>query len=83
MTVEPEAIISIADERRYIDSDGKHYLNVGVRARYQGGEAQVLEPDKCREWRWFSLTAVPESLLEGTELILRNVREGVLYKETT
>src|SRR5512141_403745 len=43
-------LISVADEMRYIKTDNKHYLNLGVKAVYQGGEPKVMEPNKCSEW---------------------------------
>ena len=48
-------LIPVADERRYIQTDGKHYLNIGVKVKTSRGEVKVMEPDKCLEWRWFSL----------------------------
>jgi len=40
-------LISVADEMRYLESDGKHYLNIGVKGLYEGGEPIVMETDKC------------------------------------
>lgn len=73
-------LISVADEMRYIKTDNKHYLNIGVKAAYKGGEPQVLEIDKCKEWRWFDMNALPERMLEGTELMIRNVVDNTLYQ---
>ena len=72
-------LISVADEMRYIKSDNKHYLNIGVKAEYQGGEPKVMEPDKCKEWKWFSLDSLPDKMLEGTELTIRNFKAGIIY----
>ena len=72
-------LISVADEMRYIKSDNKHYLNIGVKAEYQGGEPKVMEPDKCKEWKWFSLKNLPDKMLEGTELTIRNFKAGKIY----
>lgn len=72
-------LISVADEMRYLKSDGKHYLNIGVSARYQGGEALVMEPDKCKEWAWFDLDNLPNNLFEGTELVINNYRNKRIY----
>lgn len=72
-------LISVADEMRYLQSDGKHYLNIGISGKYQAGEPVLMEPDKCKEWRWFSLDNLPENLLEGTELMIKNYKQGVIY----
>lgn len=75
-------LVSVADEMRYIQSDGKHYLNIGVKAVYNGGEPQVLEPHKCAEWRWFALDKLPEQLFEATELMLRCYQSNTIYQPT-
>ncbi len=72
-------LISVADEMRYIASDGKHYLNIGIKAVYQGGEPKVLEPEKCREWKWVSLDNLPDKLFEGTEMVINNFKKGKIY----
>lgn len=73
-------IISIVDELRYLKSDNKHFLNLGVKAEYLGGKPQLKEPDKCREWRWFSLDNLPEKMLESTEKIIKNYQTGKIYQ---
>lgn len=73
-------LISVADEMRYLKSDGKHYVNIGFCAEYLGGEPVLREPDQCQEWRWFSLDNLPENLFEGTELSIRNYRAGKIYQ---
>jgi 8-oxo-dGTP diphosphatase len=80
LDVTPVELISVADEMRYLESDGKHYLNVGVKALYQGGEPQIMEPDKCLEWKWFDLENLPEKMFEGTELIIKNFKASKIYQ---
>jgi len=72
-------LISVADEMRYLQSDGKHYVNIAVKAKYNGGEPKVMEPEKCEQWRWFSLDSLPTKLFEGTELALNNFKRGKIY----
>ena len=79
LDVDKFELISVADEMRYIKSDGKHYLNIGIKAVYQGGEPKVLEPAKCKEWRWFSLDNLPNRIFEGTELAINNFKRGKIY----
>ena len=72
-------LISIADEMRYIESDDKHYVNIGFSAEYSGGEPKVMEPDKCAEWKWFDLEDLTDKLFEGTELMIKNYKANIIY----
>jgi 8-oxo-dGTP diphosphatase len=72
-------VISVADELRYFKSDGKHYLNIGLRGIYNDGEPTVMEPDKCEKWQWFELNNLPNNLFEGTELTINNFKRNKLY----
>ena len=75
-------LISIADEMRYIKSDGKQFVNVGFLAQDSDGEPQVMEPEKCIEWKWFDLDQLPENLFETTGLILKNYLTKKIYQKT-
>lgn len=72
-------LISVADEMRYIKTDDKHYLNIGIRAICKGGEPKNMEPEKCEGWDWFSLDHLPKRLFEGTELVIRNFKNRKIY----
>ena len=75
-------LISVADELKYIKTDNKHYLNIGIMAKYKGGEPKLMEPNKCKEWRWFSLENLPDKMLEGTQLIINNYKAGKIYQHS-
>ncbi len=80
LDVEPFALISVADEMRYIESDDKHFLNIGVKANYKGGEPVVMESNKCEKWQWFDLDNLPDKILDGTYQIIENYKNNRIYK---
>ena len=41
-------------------ADGKHYVTLFVLAAAADGIPQVMEPEKCAEWRWCPWGALPE-----------------------
>lgn len=43
-------------------SEAKHYVTLFVIAEYEGGIAEVREPEKCGEWQWFGWNALPSPL---------------------
>jgi ADP-ribose pyrophosphatase YjhB (NUDIX family) len=69
----------VADELKYIDSDDKHYVNIGFLGVYKGGEPKIMEPEKCKEWRWVALDELPDDLFEATELIIKNFKAQKIY----
>ncbi len=79
LDVEEFKLISVSDDLRYISTDGVHYVTIGVKAVYKGGNPKLMEPDKCERWRWFSLNNLPEKILEGTEMIIKNYKKGRVY----
>jgi mutator protein MutT len=79
LDVEKFELISVYDELRYIKTDGKHYLGLGVKAEYKGGDPKIMEPDKCLEWKWYGLGNLPEKMLDNTEGIIKNFKAGKIY----
>lgn len=80
LCVEECELVSVADERRYLVSHGKHYLNLGVKAVYKGGEPRVMEPESFVCWKWFAQSDLPTPLFEATQLILKNVQDKKIYQ---
>ena len=50
---------------------GKHYVTLHFVADWKSGEAQLTEPDKFAEWRWFEWDALPKPLLLSTRNFLK------------
>lgn len=43
---------------------GKHYITLHLwAAAPESAEAQLCEPEKWREWRWFDVRQIPEDLM--------------------
>ena len=80
LDVDEFELISVSDELKYIKTDNKHYLNIGVLAKYKGGDPIIMEPNKCKGWRWYSLDNLPSKILEGTDLTLKNYIAGKIYQ---
>ncbi|WP_328551675.1 NUDIX hydrolase [Streptomyces sp. NBC_00358] len=46
------------------------------------GEPRVLEPDRCTEWRWWPLDALPGELVEYTRTALAAIARGTSYTDS-
>lgn len=51
-------------------AEGKHYVTVFVQATANGAQPQVMEPAKCRTWRWFRWNAMPETLFQPLKTLV-------------
>ncbi|QIP83183.1 methyltransferase, FxLD system [Streptomyces sp. Tu 2975] len=49
-------------------------------SRWQG-EPRVLEPDRCTEWRWWPLNALPEQLVDYTRTALTAIAHEQPYTD--
>lgn len=72
-------LVSLTDELRYL-KDGKQFVVIGFKANHYQGELKLANPERFHEWRWFSLDNLPQSLFEGTELMIRNYLAGKIYQ---
>lgn len=50
--------------------EDRHYVSIIMVADYVKGEQKLLEPDKCMEWKWFSLDALPSSMCTFNDAVL-------------
>ncbi len=73
-------ILCVGDLRGF---KGKHFLDIGVSCYYEGGEPVVMEPDKCFEWRWFSMYDLPSNLFPSVEEYIAAWDGGPMYWKDT
>ena len=58
----------------------KHFVHIGLIAKWKSGTPEVLEPGGIEFWEWRSRTDIPKQLSVGAELTIRALNEGrVMY----
>ncbi|OGZ05074.1 MAG: hypothetical protein A2942_02410 [Candidatus Lloydbacteria bacterium RIFCSPLOWO2_01_FULL_50_20] len=62
-----------------LDFFPEHYVGVGFIADWVAGEPQVLEPDKCEGWDWYSLDTLPQPLFVPTATMIKSYRSGMNF----
>jgi 8-oxo-dGTP diphosphatase len=69
-------LISVTDE---IVHDN-HFVTNGFICTDFEGDARVMEPDEIVEWRWFSLSDLPEKVFPPCVKIIKNFFANEIYK---
>lgn len=59
----------------------KHYVIIGFSAINPRGEPTVKEPERCSEWGWFSLDALPTEVYEPHKPHMELLRNGQMLFE--
>lgn len=54
----------------------KDYTHINLLAEWKSGEPRVLEPNKCKEWRWFPLDKLPHPLMFPTSISIDSFKTG-------
>ncbi len=57
----------------------KHYCHIGLVAEWESGIPQILEPEKCDGWDWYSLDALPDRLFEPCKYSIESYKTGKKY----
>lgn len=52
-------------------AEGLHYVTLFVVADSPSGTAELREPEKCDEWRWFAWDSLPRPLFLPIENLLK------------
>lgn len=60
-------IVGVGIVTNDIFPEGKHYITIQMIADYINGEPQIMEPNKCEEWRWCRWDDLPTPLLLSTQ----------------
>lgn len=79
ITIDALELVSISDDIPGPQAPD-HFVSIGVRA-LSDGEPTLKEPQKCREWRWFVPTDLPEPLFRPSKKILDHLKRGTCYAE--
>ncbi len=75
--IEFKGVIGLSNERIY----GKHYVNVLFQVECKSGEPGNPEPEKSRNWRWYSPDNLPSPIFPPSAAALTAWRTGVFLQE--
>lgn len=58
-------------------TEEKHYITIFMLSDYDFGEVQIMEPEKCEKWDWFSWDQLPQPLFVPIQNVLKTGFEPV------
>ncbi|MFA6445801.1 MAG: NUDIX domain-containing protein [Candidatus Paceibacterota bacterium] len=61
------------------DVDSTHFLHINFLANNIIGEPKLMEPNKCYEWKYFSLDDLPEPIFIGHKKIIPAFIEKTVF----
>ena len=64
----------LAVDDHILPDEGQHWVSPSYLARHIGGEAQILEPEKCSAIGWFRLDNLPSPLSAITQMNVATYR---------
>ncbi|MCB1180269.1 MAG: NUDIX domain-containing protein [Leptospiraceae bacterium] len=79
--VEEETGLSISNIQKLnftndiFTKENKHYITLFYTAESKTGEPQILEPHKCKEWKWFLPNDLPDPLFLPIENLLKEQKK--------
>lgn len=59
----------------------REYMDVYLVATMWNGNVQNMEPHKCDDLSWFSLSALPENLMIEVGFALEKIQQGIFFSE--
>ena len=76
LEIESINFLSLYNQKDYMP---KHVINIGLTAKWKSGEAKVLEPEKCEEWKWCEIDNLPEPLFATVKNYVVAIKTGKNY----
>lgn len=70
-------LVCVKSDRVY----GKHFITIGMLAHLRSGEPIAMEPEKARNWAWYSPSELPENLFLPSKAVLENWMARKIYTD--
>lgn len=75
--IEITDLICVKNDRVY----GKHFVTIGMLAKWKSGEPVAMEPEKARNWTWYAPDEIPENLFLPSGAVIKNWLQGKIYTD--
>ncbi|MFE0055401.1 NUDIX hydrolase [Streptomyces sp. NPDC059003] len=79
--LEPEHLDLVHTVHLLDPSSTQPRLGLVLRVRHWTGEPRLMEPDKCSQWAWWPMSALPEPIVPYTKAALEGIAAGTPLTE--
>ena len=76
MEIEDIRFLFLGNIKKY---GNKHYVQVGLIAKWKSGELMLMEPEKSEDWKWYDLDDLPHPMLEFCKMAIEAYKTGKNY----
>jgi 8-oxo-dGTP diphosphatase len=73
LVVDNVRLLSVTNDIHH--SENRHYVTLFMLCDYESGQAKVMEPEKCEEWKWVEWDNLPRPLFLPVENLLKQKLE--------
>lgn len=63
LQINPQDVTLQGVTNDFYKESGKHYITLHLCCHKYQGIPKIMEPNKCAEWKWFDINALPENLM--------------------
>jgi 8-oxo-dGTP diphosphatase len=78
--VNPE-VIAVTNNLQTFKEEGIHFVSIVLLAKEFSGKPKIMEPNKCREWRWVDPKNLPQPHFDASNYAVQCYLDSVIYKK--
>lgn len=77
--IEIQDLVCVKSDHVY----GRHFVTIGMVAEWKSGEPIAIEPEKARNWQWYSPEELPENIFLPSKAVIEHWLAGKIYSSST